>query len=52
MDETQCVAFTYIKAKKECWLKGAIGKPMFGRNMVSGLKTLETYSPARVLSLD
>ncbi|GCA53222.1 PAN domain protein [Sinorhizobium sp. KGO-5] len=52
VDETQCVAFTYIKAKKECWLKGAIGKPMFGRNMVSGLKTLETYSPARVLSLD
>ncbi|MDX0491524.1 hypothetical protein GOC53_14765 [Sinorhizobium medicae] len=52
VDEAQCVAFTYIKAKKECWLKGAIGKPMFGRNMVSGLKTLETFSPARVLSLD
>lgn len=52
VDEAQCVAFTYIKAKKECWLKGAIGKPMFGKNMVSGLKKLESFSPANILSLD
>ncbi len=52
VDEAHCLAFTYIKAKKECWLKGTIGKPMLGKNMVSGLKTLQTFSPARVFSLD
>ncbi|PTM96118.1 PAN domain-containing protein [Mycoplana dimorpha] len=52
VDDRQCIAFTYIKAKKECWLKGAIGKPMFGKNMVSGFKTLESFSPAKILSLD
>jgi hypothetical protein len=52
IDEKSCVAFTYIKPKKECWLKGAIGTPMFGRGMVSGLKKLETFSPAKIISLD
>jgi hypothetical protein len=40
------VASTYIKPKKECWLKGAIGSPMFGKGMVSGLRKLETFAPA------
>jgi hypothetical protein len=52
IDEKSCVAFTYIKPKKECWLKGAIGTPMFGKGMVSGLKTLETFAPAKIISLD
>lgn len=52
IDEARCVAFTYIKPKKECWLKGSIGTPMFGKGMVSGLKTLETFSPAKIISLD
>ncbi|RKE79911.1 PAN domain-containing protein [Rhizobium sp. AG855] len=52
IDEKSCVAFTYIKPKKECWLKGAIGTPIFGRGMVSGLKKLETFSPAKIISLD
>ncbi|HWK68584.1 MAG TPA: PAN domain-containing protein [Rhizobiaceae bacterium] len=51
VDDRQCVAFTYIKVKKECWLKGAIGKPMYGKNMVSGLKKMETFAPAKILSL-
>ena len=42
----RCVASTYIKPKKECWLKGAIGSPMFGKGMVSGLRKLETFAPA------
>lgn len=52
IDEKRCVAFTYIKPKKECWLKGAIGTPMFGKGMVSGLKKLETFSPAKIISLN
>lgn len=52
IDEKQCVAFTYVKPKKECWLKGAVGTPMQGKGMVSGLKTLETFEPARIISLD
>lgn len=52
IDEKQCVAFTYIKPKKECWLKGAVGTPMFGKDMVSGLKKFETFAPAKILSLD
>ncbi len=51
IDEKRCVAFTYIKPKKECWLKGAIGTPMFGKGMVSGLKKLETFAPAKIISL-
>jgi hypothetical protein len=52
VDEALCIAFTYIKAKRECWLKGAIGSPVFGKEMVSGVKKLETFSPAKVISLD
>jgi hypothetical protein len=52
IDERQCIAFTYIKQKRECWLKGAIGTPRYGKGMVSGLKKLETFSPAKIISLD
>ena len=52
VDEGRCIAFTYIKIKRECWLKGAIGAPAFGKEMVSGLKKLETFSPAKIISLD
>jgi hypothetical protein len=52
IDEKQCVAFTYVKPKKECWLKDAVGTPMQGKGMVSGLKKLETFEPARIISLD
>jgi hypothetical protein len=46
------VAFTYVKPKKECWLKGAVGTPRFGKGMVSGLKKLETFAPAKIISLN
>lgn len=52
IDEKRCVAFTYIKPKKECWLKGAVGTPSFGKGMVSGLKKLETFTPAKIISLN
>jgi hypothetical protein len=52
IDNKSCVAFTYVKPKKECWLKGAIGSPSFGEGMVSGLKKLETFSPAKIISLN
>ena len=52
IDEKRCVAFTYIKPKKECWLKGAIGTPMPGKGMVSGLKKLQTFAPAKIIGLN
>lgn len=52
IDDKLCVAFTYVKPKKECWLKGVIGTPMFGKGMVSGLKKMETFAPAKIISLD
>ncbi|NTI43461.1 hypothetical protein G6M06_18850 [Agrobacterium rhizogenes] len=52
IDEAQCVAFTYLKKKKECWLKGFIGTPIFGQDMVSGMKKLQTFSPAKIISLN
>ncbi|MGO7960102.1 PAN domain-containing protein [Rhizobium leguminosarum] len=51
IDEKRCVAFTHVKPKKECWLKGSIGTPMFGKGMVSGLKKLKTFAPAKIISL-
>lgn len=52
VENDQCVGFTYIKRKSECWLKGAIGTPRFAEGMVSGLKKKTTFSPASIISLD
>ncbi len=52
IDDKRCVAFTYVKPKKECWLKGAVGTPRFAKGMVSGLKKLETFAPAKIISLN
>lgn len=52
IDNNQCAAFTYIKTKKECWLKGAVGSPTFGKGMVTGVKRYETFAPAKVITLN
>jgi hypothetical protein len=52
IDEKQCVAFTYVKPKKECWLKDAVGTPMQGKGMVSGLKKIQRFEAASIISLD
>ncbi|KQT01742.1 hypothetical protein ASG42_26900 [Rhizobium sp. Leaf391] len=51
IDEGRCVAFTYIKRKKECWLKGAIGTPKFGAGMVTGVKDVKSFAATRIISL-
>jgi hypothetical protein len=48
----RCIAFTYVKKRAECWLKGAIGRPRFGAGMTSGLKKTMTFSPATIISLE
>lgn len=48
----QCIAFTHVKKKAECWLKGAIGAPRFSAGMTSGLKKTRTFSPATIISLE
>lgn len=52
IDDRRCIAFTYIRSKKECWMKGAIGTPGFSRGMVSGVKEIETFAPVKIISLD
>ncbi|WP_374834585.1 PAN domain-containing protein [Paenochrobactrum pullorum] len=52
IDNNRCVAFTYVKPKKECWLKGAVGTPMFGKGLVTGVKRYETFTPAKVITLN
>ena len=48
----QCIAFTFIRSRAECWLKGAVSEPFYREDMVSGLKKLETYEPASIVELD
>ncbi|KQT66045.1 hypothetical protein ASG54_17255 [Aureimonas sp. Leaf460] len=48
----QCQAFTFIKRKKECWLKASIGEPRYKPGMVSGGKTVAHFSPMSVISLE
>ncbi|PYE41637.1 PAN domain-containing protein [Rhizobium sp. PP-F2F-G20b] len=51
IDELQCVAFTFVKKKKECWLKGKVGTPTFKPGLVTGAKKLQSYSAAEIISL-
>jgi PAN domain len=50
--DNRCVAFTYLKRKKECWLKSAVGTPRYGEGMISGLKKVMTFAPASIISLE
>ena len=52
IDNDRCVAFTYIKKKRECWMKGAVGTPLFKSGMISGVKSFQTFAPAKVIGLD
>jgi len=52
IDNNACIAFTYVKAKKECWLKSVVGKPAYGKGMISGVKKIETFRPAKIISLN
>ncbi|PRA53600.1 hypothetical protein CQ062_15910 [Ochrobactrum sp. MYb68] len=52
IDNNRCVAFTYFKPKKECWLKGTVGSPKFGKGLVTGVKRYETFAPAKIITLN
>jgi hypothetical protein len=52
IDETNCVAFTYVKSRKECWLKGSVSTPVSRRGMLSGLKSVKSFEPSTILGLD
>lgn len=41
----RCVAFTFLKPKKQCWLKGGVGTPRAMAGAVTGGKTSRTFSP-------
>ena len=46
----QCAAFTFVKTKRECWLKNGVGQARRMLNAVSGTKVPMTYSP-RIVDL-
>lgn len=46
-----CMAFTYVERKNECWLKGAVGTPRYAGGMISGVKKMQTFAPASIISL-
>ncbi|MBY5635652.1 hypothetical protein HFO39_12810 [Rhizobium leguminosarum] len=52
VDNNRCMAFTYNYSKKQCWLKGSTGTPMPGNGMVSGVKKFQSFSPAKIISLN
>jgi len=33
-------------------LKGAVGTPLFKSGMISGVKTFQTFAPAKIVGLD
>ncbi len=47
----RCVAFTFVKRKSECWLKGTVEQPRSMEGMVSGAKSLEVFE-ATMIELD
>ena len=49
--EDRCVAFTYLKPKKQCWLKGSVGTPKAMAGAVTGGKKVQTFTPSTI-SLD
>ena len=50
IDQGRCVAFTYIKRKKECWLKGVVGSPKYRAGLVTGIKDVKSFSAAKIIS--
>ncbi|MBC6715535.1 hypothetical protein H9Q09_04925 [Aurantimonas sp. DM33-3] len=48
----RCIAFTFVRGRNECWLKGSASEPNFRDGMVSGVKKLETFEPATIVELD
>lgn len=49
--EDRCVAFTYLKPKRQCWLKGSVGTPKAMVGAVTGGKKVQTFTP-NTISLD
>jgi hypothetical protein len=47
----QCIAFTFVKRKGECRLKGTVGQPRYMEGLVSGAKSLESFE-ATMIELD
>jgi hypothetical protein len=52
VDSDSCRAFTYVKRKKECWLKSGVSQPRAAADMISGLKKIETFEPATIIDLE
>ncbi|MGR6467538.1 PAN domain-containing protein [Rhizobium sp. PAMB 3182] len=52
IDNSSCIAFTYVRRKSECWLKGSVGNPKSRQGMISGVKTPRSFSPATIIDLN
>ncbi len=52
IDNDRCLAFTYVRSKNECWLKGTIGTSKARAGLVSGIKRQQNFVPAKVINLN
>lgn len=52
IDSDACMAFTFIRKKRECWLKNAIASTRAVEGMVSGFKDWKTFTPTKIIQLD
>ncbi|SMC92360.1 PAN domain-containing protein [Fulvimarina manganoxydans] len=48
VNEANCAAFTFVRTKKQCWLKGAVGNVRAMSGAVTGLKSASTFAPTHV----
>jgi hypothetical protein len=47
-----CAAFTFVKERKQCWLKAEPFGAQVSTGAVSGRKSTTTFSPVRIIQLD
>lgn len=48
VNEATCAAFTFVRPKTQCWLKGAVGDARAMAGAVTGVKSASTFAPTHV----
>lgn len=51
VSNSQCKAFTFVIARRECWLKQSAEGAQPREGMISGIKQTKTYSPAEIVEV-
>ena len=48
VNESLCAAFSFVKAKKQCWLKRGVAQTRTKAGVITGAKTAQTFEPTHV----